>query len=51
MFFKSQLRKYVPNPKDILEVTPLLLEGNLNEDPKYEEVPIQIVDTKDLVLR
>ncbi|XP_073030708.1 uncharacterized protein [Primulina eburnea] len=51
VFHISQLRKYVPDPNHVLKVTPLMIEGNLNEELKYEEVPIRIVDTKDQVLR
>ncbi|XP_073153229.1 uncharacterized protein [Henckelia pumila] len=41
----DKLRKYVPNPSHILEEEPLVTDGNLNEELKYEEVPIRIVDT------
>ncbi|XP_073153938.1 uncharacterized protein [Henckelia pumila] len=51
VFHVSQLRKYVPNPNHILEAEPLVTDGNLNEELKYEEVPIRIVDTMDQVLR
>lgn len=51
VFNISQLRRYIPNPSHILEVRPLLIQGNLNEELTYEEVPIQIVDTKYQVLR
>lgn len=33
------------------EDLPLLVEWNLNEEMKYEEVPIRIMDTKEQVLR
>ncbi|XP_073294484.1 uncharacterized protein [Primulina huaijiensis] len=46
-----KLRKYVPDPSHVLKITPLMIEGNLNEGLKYEEVPIRIVDTKDQLLR
>ncbi|XP_075479262.1 uncharacterized protein LOC142520146 [Primulina tabacum] len=51
VFHVSQLRRYIPNPSHVLEVEPLLIEGNLGEELKYEEVPIRIVDTKEQVLR
>ncbi|XP_073152750.1 uncharacterized protein [Henckelia pumila] len=51
VFQVSQLRKYIPDPSHVLESAPLVVEGNLNEKLKYEEVPIRIVDTKDQVLR
>ncbi|XP_042444058.1 uncharacterized protein LOC122029184 [Zingiber officinale] len=51
VFHISQLRRYVVDPNHILETRPLLVEGNLNEELKYEEVPIRIIDTKDQVLR
>ncbi|XP_073137080.1 uncharacterized protein [Henckelia pumila] len=50
VFNVSQLRKYIPNPTHVLEIEPLIIEGNLDEELKYEEVPIRIVDTKDQVL-
>ncbi|XP_073300552.1 uncharacterized protein [Primulina huaijiensis] len=51
VFHVSQLRRYIPDPSHVLEVGPLLTEGNLGEGLKYEEVPIRIVDTKEQVLR
>ncbi|XP_073019446.1 uncharacterized protein [Primulina eburnea] len=51
VFHVSQLRRYVPDPSHILEVEPLIMEGNLGKELKYEEVPIRIVDTKEQVLR
>ncbi|XP_075499335.1 uncharacterized protein LOC142537725 [Primulina tabacum] len=51
VFHVSQLRRYIPDPSHVLEVEPLLTEGNLGEGLKYEEVPIRIVDTKEQVLR
>ncbi|XP_075521441.1 uncharacterized protein LOC142554661 [Primulina tabacum] len=45
-----QLIRYIPDSSHIHEVAPLLLDGNLNEELKYEEVPIYIVDTKEQVL-
>ncbi|XP_075507425.1 uncharacterized protein LOC142544249 [Primulina tabacum] len=47
VFHISQRRKYIPDPCHILKVAPLMIEGHLNEELKYEEVHIQIVDTKD----
>ncbi|XP_073311036.1 uncharacterized protein [Primulina huaijiensis] len=51
VFHVSQLRRYISDPSHILEAGPLLVEGNLNEELKYEEIPIRIVDNKDQVLR
>ncbi|XP_075483614.1 uncharacterized protein LOC142523767 [Primulina tabacum] len=51
VFHVSQLRKYISDPSDMLEAEPLMIESNLGEELKYEEVPIRIVDTKDQVLR
>ncbi|XP_073020923.1 uncharacterized protein [Primulina eburnea] len=51
VFHVSQLRRYVPDPSHVLEVEPLIIEGNLGDELKYEEVPIRIVDTKEQVLR
>ncbi|XP_073137361.1 uncharacterized protein [Henckelia pumila] len=51
VFHVSQLKKYIPDPSHVLETAPLIIEGNLNEELKYEEVPIRIVDTKNQVLR
>lgn len=50
-FHVSKLRRYIPDPSHVLEVEHLLIEGNLNEELKYEEVPIRIVDTTNRVLR
>ncbi|XP_075479449.1 uncharacterized protein LOC142520334 [Primulina tabacum] len=47
VFHVSQLRRYIPDPSHVLEIEPLLTEGNLGEGLKYEEVPIRIVDTKE----
>ncbi|XP_073046041.1 uncharacterized protein [Primulina eburnea] len=47
VFHVSQLRRYISDPSHILEAGPLLVEGNLNEELKYEEIPIRIVDFKD----
>ncbi|XP_075492532.1 uncharacterized protein LOC142530593 [Primulina tabacum] len=51
VFHVSQLRRYILDPSHVLEVEPLLIEGNLGEGLKYEEVSIRIVDTKEQVLR
>ncbi|XP_075497335.1 uncharacterized protein LOC142534382 [Primulina tabacum] len=51
VFHVSQLRKYISDPSHVLEGEPLMIESNLGEELKYEEVPIRIVDTKDQVLR
>ncbi|XP_075515709.1 uncharacterized protein LOC142550520 [Primulina tabacum] len=50
VFHVSQLNRYIPDSSHILEVAPLLLDDNLNEELKYE-VPIRLVDTKQQVLR
>ncbi|XP_073304087.1 uncharacterized protein [Primulina huaijiensis] len=47
VFHVSQLRKYISDPSHVLEAEPLMIESNLGEGLKYEEVPIRIVDTKD----
>ena len=41
------LRKYIPDPSHVIELEPL----QLSKDLTYEDHPIQIVDTKDQVLR
>ncbi|XP_073318149.1 uncharacterized protein [Primulina huaijiensis] len=51
VFHVSQLIKYISDPNHILEAGPLLVESNLNEELKYEEIPNRIVDTKDQILR
>ncbi|XP_073019301.1 uncharacterized protein [Primulina eburnea] len=51
VFHVSQLRRYISDPSHILETGPLLVESNLNEELKYEEIPIRIVDFKDQILR
>ncbi|XP_075489706.1 uncharacterized protein LOC142528550 [Primulina tabacum] len=51
VFHVSQLRKYISDPSHVLEAEPLMIESNLGEELKYEEVAIRIVDTKDQVLR
>ena len=47
MFHVSMLRKYIPDPSHVLNYEPLKIKDNLT----YEEVPIQILDRKDHVLR
>ena len=47
MFHVSMLRKYIPDPSYVLNYKPLKIKDNLT----YEEVPIQILDCKDHVLR
>ncbi|XP_073019418.1 uncharacterized protein [Primulina eburnea] len=51
VFHVSQLRKYVSYPSSILEVELLLIKGNVNEEMKYEEVPIRVMNIKYKVLR
>ncbi|XP_073034902.1 uncharacterized protein [Primulina eburnea] len=51
VFHVSQLRRYISDPSHILEAGPLQVESNLNEELKYEEIPIRIVDFKGQVLR
>ncbi|XP_073317309.1 uncharacterized protein [Primulina huaijiensis] len=51
VFHVSQLKRYIPDPSHVLEVEPLLIEGNLREELKYEKFPIRIVDAKKQVLR
>ncbi|XP_073277681.1 uncharacterized protein [Primulina huaijiensis] len=51
VFHVSQLIRYISDPSHILEAGPLLVGGNLNEELKYEEISIRIVDNKDQVLR
>ena len=41
------LRKYIPNPSHVLREQPVQLKENLT----YEEIPMQIVDRKEQVLR
>ena len=46
-FHVSMLRKYIPNPSHVLREQPVQLKENLN----YEEIPVQIIDRKEQVLR
>ena len=41
------LRKYIPDPSHVLREQPVQLKENLT----YEEIPVQIVDRKEQVLR
>ena len=47
VFHVSTLRKYVFDPSHIVKLEPI----HISEDLTYEEVPIQIVDVMDKVLR
>ena len=47
VFHVSMQRKYIPDPSHVLNYEPLKIKDNLT----YEEVPIQILDRKDQVLR
>ena len=47
MFHVSVLRKYVPDPSHVLETQSV----QVKEDLSYEEVPVQILDKKEQVLR
>ena len=46
-FHVSMLRKYIPDPSHVLREQPVELKENLT----YEEIPVQIVDRKEHVLR
>ena len=46
-FHVSMLRKYIPDPSHVLREQPVQLKENLT----YEEIPVQIVDHKEQVLR
>ena len=46
-FHVSMLRKYIPDPSHVLREQPVQLKENLT----YEEIPVQIVDCKEHVLR
>ena len=46
-FHVSMLRKYIPDPSHVLREQPVQLKENLT----YEEIPMQIVDRKEQVLR
>nr|CAN77179.1 hypothetical protein VITISV_006672 [Vitis vinifera] len=47
VFHVSTLRKYIYNPSHVVELEPI----QISEDLTYEEVPVQIVDVMDKVLR
>ena len=47
VFHVSTLRKYVFDPSHVVELEPI----QISEDLTYEEVPVQIVDVMDKVLR
>ena len=47
MFHVSTLRKHVFDPSHVVELEPIYIYENLT----YEEVPVQIVDVMDKVLR
>ena len=47
VFHVSMLRKYIPDPSHVLNYKPFKIKENLT----YKEVPIQILDCKDHVLR
>ena len=46
-FHVSMLRKYILDPSHVLREQPVQLKENLT----YEETPVQIVDSKEQVLR
>ena len=46
-FHVSMLRKYIPDPSHVLREQPVQLKENLT----YEEIPVQIIDRKEQVLR
>ena len=46
-FHVSMLRKYILDPSHVLREQPVQLKENLT----YEEIPVQIVDHKEQVLR
>ena len=46
-FHVSMLRKYIPDPSHVLKEQPVQLKDNLT----YEEIPVEIVDRKEQVLR
>nr|CAN78911.1 hypothetical protein VITISV_004521 [Vitis vinifera] len=47
VFHVSTLRKYIYDPSHVVELEPI----QISEDLNYEEVPVQIVDVMDKVLR
>ena len=46
-FHVSMLRKYIPNLSHVLREQPVQLKENMT----YEEIPVQIVDRKERVLK
>ena len=46
-FHVLMLRKYIPDPSHVLKEQPMQLKENLT----FEEIPVQIVDRKEQVLR
>ena len=47
VFHVSMLRKYIPNPSNVLTEQPVEIQENLT----YEEEPVQILDRREQVLR
>uniref|UniRef100_A0A2N9III7 Reverse transcriptase n=1 Tax=Fagus sylvatica TaxID=28930 RepID=A0A2N9III7_FAGSY len=47
VFHVSALRKYIPHPSHVLKQIPMSIQGNLT----YEEIPVEISDRKEQVLR
>ena len=47
VFHISMLKKYIPNPSQVLQHEPL----EIREDSSYVEKPVRIVDTKEQELR
>ena len=47
VFHESMLRKYIPDPSHVLSYEPL----QIRDDLSYEEIPVEIVDRKEQVLR
>ena len=47
VFHESMLRKYISDPSHVLSYEPL----RIRDDLSYEEVPIEILDRKEQVLR
>ena len=47
VFHVSALRKYIPHPSHVLKQIPMPIQGNLT----YEEIPVEILDQKEQVLR
>ena len=47
VFHVSMLRKYIPDPSHVLSYEPF----QIRDDLSYEEVPVEILDRKEQVLR